>query len=415
MNSTDEHLKKLLSIVIQGRNDAYMGNFLWRLATCINKHAQNVYELGAQNVVEIVLADWGSDVPLAGALDLEKNSRRLLRVVQVSAAVAAKYNKDSPYSWVHALNTAVRRSRGEYVLISDSDGYMSVKSMELILQGLRKGSLGAHAVEESFFVGSRYHIPKDFHLGGPTIAEIDRFIVAHQPDLPHDKVDMEFFAGGAASYLWSRRIWDSCRGFDERFVHWGWYDIDLFIRLSARYRAVDLEDIGIDTFHLEDYSDAESRKTMSELTRSINQGVCPKAFAANDPQWGLQGEDLPIVFWSDPAGAALAETPVVAVASDDPYFRIVEMARALNVVRVLIVRHGREQQRFVAPLALVTGMKGELMGLARRWCELKRQPISQETVELVKTVMDRADSVFAEISGQEWFLEILGKRDHPIG
>ena len=69
----------------------------------------------------------------------------------------------------------------------------------------------------------------------------------------------------------------------------------------------------------------------------------------------------------------------------------------------------------MAPLALVTGMKGELMGLARRWCELKRQPISQETVELVKTVMDRADSVFAEISGQEWFLEIWGKRDHPIG
>ncbi len=114
----DKAPSRLLSIISRGRNDNYMGNFLWRLSASLNKHAKNIATLNVRNEVELVVADWGSEVPLYDALDLTDEAREIVRFIMVPPDVAARCNGDSTYSGVHPLNTAARRTRGAVYFLS---------------------------------------------------------------------------------------------------------------------------------------------------------------------------------------------------------------------------------------------------------------------------------------------------------
>lgn len=48
-NFEDIIQSKLLSVVVTGRNDNYMGNFKYRITTCLNYLARNLKELGCLN------------------------------------------------------------------------------------------------------------------------------------------------------------------------------------------------------------------------------------------------------------------------------------------------------------------------------------------------------------------------------
>ena len=56
---------KLLSMVVMGRNDDYMGNFKYRLSTCINYVARNLKKLGRLDHVELMVTDWNSETSRA--------------------------------------------------------------------------------------------------------------------------------------------------------------------------------------------------------------------------------------------------------------------------------------------------------------------------------------------------------------
>jgi len=47
----------VLSLVLCARNDAYMGNSRWRLETSLNYAGAQIAALGAEDRVEIVVAD----------------------------------------------------------------------------------------------------------------------------------------------------------------------------------------------------------------------------------------------------------------------------------------------------------------------------------------------------------------------
>ena len=49
---------KLLTVAVTGRNDDYMGNFKYRLTTCLNYLARNLRDLGRLDEVEVLVTDW---------------------------------------------------------------------------------------------------------------------------------------------------------------------------------------------------------------------------------------------------------------------------------------------------------------------------------------------------------------------
>ncbi|NWF98010.1 MAG: glycosyltransferase [Nitrospirae bacterium] len=292
----------MLSIVLQGRNDDYMGNFVWRLSTNINKQAKDIFSLGYENQAEIILTDWGSKVPLKNVLMLNNEAKSLLRIIEVLPEIANKYNLDSPYSCVHAINTGIRRSLGEYILFCDGDTYIPTDSMEKIFNLLNKGNLNGTPLDKLLLLASRYHIPKTFQQKEPEIEEIDDYIEKNKNILAHDKINLDNFMGTATAYLMSRNLWFECRGFDENLIYWGWFDIDIFYRIITKYPVFDFEDFKIPFFHLEHYSDSKNRSLEKENPRKANPMIYPSSFFSNSEKWGLFSEKLseaylfPIIF-----------------------------------------------------------------------------------------------------------------------
>ena len=68
----------VLSLVLCSRNDRYMGNSRWRLETALNYVAGRVEALGREQDVEVLVADWGSEVPLREVLVLGPTATRIV-------------------------------------------------------------------------------------------------------------------------------------------------------------------------------------------------------------------------------------------------------------------------------------------------------------------------------------------------
>src|ERR1700730_10004235 len=78
----------VLSLILCSRNDQYMGNSLWRLQTALNYVARNVEELGRENDVEVLVADWGSEVPLRDVLELSPAAARITSFIVIPPRTA---------------------------------------------------------------------------------------------------------------------------------------------------------------------------------------------------------------------------------------------------------------------------------------------------------------------------------------
>lgn len=68
---------KLLSVVVTDSNEDYVGNFKYRLTTCINYIARNLKDLGRLDDLEILVTDWNSGVPLSKVLALSPEAKQI--------------------------------------------------------------------------------------------------------------------------------------------------------------------------------------------------------------------------------------------------------------------------------------------------------------------------------------------------
>jgi hypothetical protein len=91
----------LLSLVLCSRNDDFQGDPRWRLETTLNHAARQAALLGRLHDVEIVVADWGSEVPLRDVVALTEDAARITRFVTVPVALAAAKQRDSPFAEVY--------------------------------------------------------------------------------------------------------------------------------------------------------------------------------------------------------------------------------------------------------------------------------------------------------------------------
>ena len=128
----------ILSLILCSRNDAYMGNSRWRLETALNYTASRVEAVGGSNAVEIIVADWGSDVPLSDVVTLGPAARRLVSFVHAPPELARSHQRDSPFPEVLALNAAARRSRGQYIGRVDQDTLVGDRFLGWVLPALRR-------------------------------------------------------------------------------------------------------------------------------------------------------------------------------------------------------------------------------------------------------------------------------------
>lgn len=285
---------KLLSILTMGRNDNYMGNFLWRLSTILNNHARNITYLGTESEIEILVNDWGSETPIFSALDLTRDAKKLCKFLITPPVVAKSYDKDGTFAAVCTLNALARRASGKYLLFADSDVFVPLDAMTKLLYFLRQDQVDNYPLDKSFFWGSKFHIPYNLVKQSPKLETIDEDIEKNWQSYATEMVSKEKFMGSGVTLLMSRDMWLESGGMDEKLIYWGWSDIEWNLRLQSKYKWDTMESHGMRMFHLEHYADRHNNDQV-ENPRIMNPTITPTTFVVNPPNWGLIEHDLKFV------------------------------------------------------------------------------------------------------------------------
>lgn len=271
-----------LSLIIGARNDQYMDNFKWRFQTSLNYLADNLQRLGRLDDVEVVVTDWGSDVPLDTVLSLNRAAKRIVRFVLVPPDLARQLQGDSEFPIVLAQNVAVRRSRGEYIAQTDSDILLPIEFLERLFAILDDGYVKDVPVDATVVVCKRLHIPWVCGHWRLSLPQLDWFVHRLRCFLhEHPITTIPFEA--TAFCMMHRRMWGECGGYDEQLIHWGGMEVDLGLRVTRRYPCVSLNEFGVTLFHLEHYHPSSERRT----TRKINRMPPDNVYCPNDEGWGL--------------------------------------------------------------------------------------------------------------------------------
>lgn len=284
----------LLSLILCSRNDSYMGNSLWRLATSINLALLNAKKANFLEQLEIIVSDWGSDVPLSDALELIPEAEGRVAFVYIPIKIAEKEQKDSKFPEVIALNAAARRASGEYIGRIDNDTVVGKSFFQKFHDLAKREPTKELNLKDSFFFIERKSVPFRISRLSLPLSQIKRFIVFFQNWFKLETATewgREFWWSPVGIMMFHRDIWKACRGYDESLIYWGWMEGDLALRLGQKHKIVEFSKfVGHDFYHLEHYSnlteykDRNGNATPRKKNEPRFEGL---KYSENEDSWGL--------------------------------------------------------------------------------------------------------------------------------
>lgn len=285
--------KKLLSIIIVGRNDDYLGNYVYRLQTCLNFLAQNLKTLGRLDDVEVVLVDWNSqgDETLADVVRVSPEAAGLVRFVIVPPAVAHSRNPMVSFFTTCAVNVGVRRAKGEFVMLADSDSMITLPSLQSLLQVLDGDLPTPWPRNEVIFPIPRHQIPGGIGARMPSVDQWTKILMRIFGSRRKESPGADCLGGYSAAQLMHRDIWFEVGGYNEKLDRaWGWSDNELMLRVSQKYNWMDLGYYGVAAFHIEHH--AASVTAHSRNPDSINLMQLTYDLHPSPDTWGLANLEL---------------------------------------------------------------------------------------------------------------------------
>jgi hypothetical protein len=279
-----------LSLILCSRNDQYMGNSRWRLQTTLNYVAQMVQELGRDDDVEVLVADWGSETPLHEVLELSPAAARLVSFILIPPEIAHELQKDSPFAEVLALNAAARRASGKYIGRIDQDTLVGNRFMEYFFD-LHEGKQQFEVpVNSALLFANQRMVPYRFAVRCPPFWAVEKYVRYFGRFF---KIEVTtgntFYCHGVGIWLAHRDLWDECGGYDERMIYMNSMEINMISRLLKKYKMVNLGQlVNYAFYHLEHYHPAVPRR--SSTHRMVNPDHLFAEYDIlnpNGPGWGL--------------------------------------------------------------------------------------------------------------------------------
>jgi hypothetical protein len=289
----------LLSLILCSRNDSYMGNSLWRLETSINLALLNAKDANFLDELEIIVSDWGSEIPLSDVLCLVREGQEKVKFVHTPPAIAKIKQKDSKFPEVIALNAAARRASGEYIGRIDNDTIVGREFFENFNNLLAKTDSLWFDPSDAFMFIERRSIPYRFSSKSYPISYVSQYIKSYGSSLKVETArtwGLPFWWSPVGIMLFHKKIWYDSRGYDENLIYWGWMEGDLALRLDKKHLLIDFKDLaGNFLYHLEHYPSLTAYKDRNgpATPRQKNE---PKmrglSYQVNDENWGLNQENI---------------------------------------------------------------------------------------------------------------------------
>lgn len=283
---------------------------MWRLATTINYLSEKVFSLGRQSEVEIVVADWGSEIPISNVLQLSTKSASITHFVHIEPSIAKEKQQDSPFGEVYALNAAARQCKGQYIGRIDQDTLVAEEFLISFFDVHSGKSNPGFDLSNSYMFAARKQLPYAFVKKEPELTEIDWCVKRFHNWIFSEELKFCHWASPVGILMMHRDMWEDLGGYDERLIYYWFMDVDLGTRLIKKYPIVNIgKAFGYHLFHLEHIRQGfkfrhSHRKLNPDWSKSFDKPV----LNPNGTEWGLseynlQREPLGI----EPSASALNE------------------------------------------------------------------------------------------------------------
>jgi hypothetical protein len=292
-NISENNASKLLSIVITGRDDDYMPDFLYRITTTINFIARNLDRLGRLKDVEIVVADWGSGKPMSQTLNLSPQAVQICRFLYIPPKLINEIqNGKDDFHPAISVNAGIRKSSGNFIMLSAADTIFTKFSLDSLLKLLDGTQQLPINIEQIYFICSRQNVPWQFLKGQPSLDEWEKFLLTTAGEHNRHREEAIYSISSAAgSIIMHKLLWHELKGLDEKLSGWGFNDIDLSLRASQKYAWLELTCIGVSSFHMS-HIPYDQRPVGKQ---NFNAHFYRKDIQVNDENWGLNQYPLQLI------------------------------------------------------------------------------------------------------------------------
>lgn len=271
-----------------------MGNPMWRLATSINYLSENIFLLGREQEVEIIVSDWGSVTPIANVLKLTTRSSEITHFLHIPEKKAKELQEDSPFAEVFALNAAARVSKGLFIGRIDQDTLVAKNFISRFFAAFEQKEDFGINLSGSYMFAARKQLPYSFVKKQPTITDIDYVINRYKRWIYSEELKFCYWASPVGILLMHRKIWNEVGGYDERLIYYWFMDVDLGTRIIKKYPVHNIGKLfGYDFFHLEHFKSGFSfrnshRKVNPDWSKSFDKpNINP-----NGLDWGISRSGL---------------------------------------------------------------------------------------------------------------------------
>ena len=274
-------MKKLLTIILTGRNDNYKDNFKNRLANSINYNCKQIDELGYSNKVEMLLVDWNSKTPLQNDLILEDAAVKICRFLNVPPKLAIKFMKPGKVFHIPcAMNVGIRRSESQFIFVLSADMIISKYSLKNLVELIDGKTKVPFNFDKKIYIIPTKSLPFDPSFINMDYNEINKIIFKNGPELKNVCKELPGTGLGHVAMM-KKSMWFEFNGYDEKFIHYGWHEEELLMRVSQKYYWSNLSLLGIHVF------DFEEPKSNQEINQIINPHKIPFKSVPNNQNWGL--------------------------------------------------------------------------------------------------------------------------------
>jgi hypothetical protein len=304
---------KKISYIIASRNDSYGGDSLGRLEKTLNHTGYILGRSGFLEKSEVIITDWGTPKnyrPLRDSLNLNDEIKSILKIIEVPLRIANRYQLNSPFSEVHAMNAAFRRSSGAFFGRIDQDTLIGDRFVDWFYRHFHEDYTLNVDWPLVAFSGRRNLDPEQSKSPYQFIFDKKRYKevkICHSNNFysrihPNKQSMMLFYGGAVGILLIHRDLYKKHKGYNENFIYMNNMETEFLNRLKSRN---DFYNLGLksdgDFYHLH-HSRKDGAKEDSQLhakesgSRKTNPPLMREAepFNPNSDNWGLKNEQLNI-------------------------------------------------------------------------------------------------------------------------
>ena len=191
------HKRPLLSIITTNKNDNYHQNQLQRTKFILNYLIYSLKKMNAENKVEYLIVDWGSNEPFSNYFYREISICPSIKFINIPKEETKKCSLNFDVS--RATNIGIDKCLGEYVMLTSSDQFLPLSIFNNLLSLLEKPELYGLTGEEFKFVPRKF-LEDDFCVFENNFETVNTYLKSlKQTMLPFPGFSMN--SGGGAGGL----------------------------------------------------------------------------------------------------------------------------------------------------------------------------------------------------------------------